>query len=106
MFNQFTEQFSVIELAQLIERIYPGPVCIEMMENPRVEASEHYYKAAQSNLLDLGLQPHYLSDTLLDSLFVIARRHRHRADPRLFAPTVQWTATSNPVGPSAASLAA
>ncbi len=106
VFNQFTEQFSVLELAQLIERIYPGPVRIEMMENPRAEASDHYYNAAHRRLLDLGLRPHYLSDTLLDSLFAIARRHRRHVDARLFTPTVRWTAEPDPVGPAVASLAA
>ncbi len=106
VFNQFTEQFSVLELAQLIARLHPFPVRIELTPNPRAEAAEHYYHAAHRGLLDLGLRPHLLSDTLLESLFVIARRHRRHADPRLFEPTVRWSPAADRVGPAVQSLVA
>jgi UDP-sulfoquinovose synthase len=99
VFNQFTEQFSVLQIAEMIRATYPGPVRIAPIDNPRVEAAEHYYHAAHSRLADLGLEPHLLSDTLIESLFAIANRHQDRIDRRLFAPSVQWTATSNRVGP-------
>ena len=98
VFNQFTEQFSVLEIAEMIRASYPGPVRIARIDNPRVEAAEHYYHAEHSRLADLGLEPHLLNDTLIESLFAIAIRHRRRADSRLFAPSVQWTATSNRSG--------
>jgi UDP-sulfoquinovose synthase len=101
LFNQFTEQFSVSQIAEMIRAAYPGPVRIERIDNPRVEAAEHYYHAVHARLADLGLKPHLLNDTLIESLFVIAKRHQGRADPRLFAPSVQWSATSSPVGPDA-----
>jgi len=101
VFNQFTEQFSVLEIAEMIRASYPGPVRIARIDNPRVEAAEHYYHAEHSRLADLGLEPHLLNETLMESLFAIAIRHRRRADSRLFAPSVQWTATSNRAGPDA-----
>jgi UDP-sulfoquinovose synthase len=101
VFNQFTEQFSVLGLAEAIRDAYPGPVRIAKIDNPRVEAAEHYYHAAHTKLVDLGLEPHLLDDTLIESLFVIARRHKGRADPSLFEPSVQWAATSSRVGPDA-----
>jgi UDP-sulfoquinovose synthase len=101
VFNQFTEQFSVLGIAEAIRDAYPGPVRIAKIDNPRVEAAEHYYHAVHTKLVDLGLEPHLLNDTLIESLFVIARRYRGNADPSLFEPSVQWTATSSQVGPDA-----
>lgn len=46
--------------------------------NPRVEAEEHYYNAQHSKLQDLGLEPHLLQDSMVDSLleFVIEYKDR------------------------------
>ena len=106
VFNQFTEQFSVLQLAEMIRDTYHGPVRIAQIENPRVEAAEHYYNAVHSHLIDLGLEPHNLSDTLIDSLFSITEANQGYVDPGLFDPSVQWTATSSPVGPKPAEPAA
>ena len=101
VFNQFTEQFSVLGIAEAIRDTYPGPVRIAKIDNPRVEAAEHYYHAVHTKLVELGLEPHLLNDTLIESLFVIAGRYRGSADPSLFEPSVRWTATSSQVGPDA-----
>ena len=106
MFNQFTEQFSVLQMAEMIRDTYPGHVRIARIENPRVEAAEHYYNAVHSRLIDLGLQPHNLSDTLIDSLFSITESNKQHVDPSLFDPSVRWKATSNSVGPHPVKAAA
>jgi UDP-sulfoquinovose synthase len=93
VFNQFTEQFSVLELAEMVQAAgwkLGMRVEIEHCEDPRVESEEHYYNAKHSKLIDLGLQPHYLSDSLLDSLMNIAVQYRDRIDTSLFQPQVQW----------------
>jgi UDP-sulfoquinovose synthase len=93
VFNQFTEQFSVLELAQLVKagaRKLGLTVQIDHLPAPRVEAEEHYYNAKHSRLLDLGLRPNYLSDSLLDSLINIAMKYRDRIDISLFLPQVKW----------------
>jgi UDP-sulfoquinovose synthase len=93
VFNQFTEQFSVLELAEMVQAAgwkLGMRVEIEHCTAPRVEAEEHYYNAKHSKLIDLGLQPHYLSDSLLDSLMNIAIQFRDRIDTSLFLPQVQW----------------
>jgi UDP-sulfoquinovose synthase len=93
VFNQFTEQFSVLELAHMVQaagKKWGLKVEIDRMPTPRVEAEEHYYNARHSKLLDLGLQPHYLSDSLLDSLMNVAVRFRDRIDASLFLPQVEW----------------
>ena len=65
------------------------------MPAPRVESEEHYYNAKHSKLIDLGLQPHYLSDSLLDSLMNIAVQYQDRIDTSLFMPQVQWRNARN-----------
>jgi UDP-sulfoquinovose synthase len=98
VFNQFTEQFSVLELAGLVQtaaRQLGLPVEIQHLPTPRVEAEEHYYNAKHSKLIDLGLKPHYLSDSLLDSLMNIAIKYRDRIDTSTFLPQVKWQNARN-----------
>ena len=85
MFNQFTEQFSVLRAGADGAgggREVGLKVEIDHLPDPRVEAEEHYYNAKHSKLVDLGLKPHLLSDSLLDSLMNIAMKYRDRIDPR------------------------
>jgi len=98
VYNQFTEQFSVLELAEMVASAGAKlglEVEIERLPDPRVEAEEHYYNAKHSKLVDLGLQPHYLSESLLDSLMNIAIEYRDRIDRSLMMPRVNWRFTSN-----------
>jgi UDP-sulfoquinovose synthase len=98
VFNQFTEQFSVLQIAQLVQaagRKLGFPVDIDHLEDPRVESEDHYYNAKHSKLIDLGLKPHHLSDSLLDSLMNIAIRYRERIDSSMFMPQVNWRNASN-----------
>jgi UDP-sulfoquinovose synthase len=95
VFNQFTEQMSISEIAETVARTYPGPCEVAGIENPRVEAEAHYYRAAHTRLLELGLVPHLLTDTLLSSLFGIVDRHRNRVNPEAIPPGVRWQQTSS-----------
>jgi len=91
--NQFTEQFSVEQLALMVQKAGAAmglKVEINYLENPRVELEEHYYNAKNTKLLDLGLQPHYLSDSLLDSLLNFALKYKDRVDVRQILPKVKW----------------
>jgi UDP-sulfoquinovose synthase len=93
VFNQFTEQFSVIELAELVQRAGHEvglEVKIGRLDNPRVEAEEHYYNAVHTKLLDLGLQPHMLGDELVRSVLGIIARHRDRVIERAIPPSTRW----------------
>src|SRR5215217_7731606 len=74
---------------------------IEHLPNPRVELEEHYYNAKHTALLSLGLQPHYLSDSLLDSLLNIAIQYKDRADPRVIRPRVNWRTPADALTPRA-----
>jgi len=93
VFNQFTEQFSVLEIAEVVEsaaRNLGLSVEVDHLPDPRVEAEEHYYNAKHSKLIDLGLKPHLLSESLLDSLLNIAIKYRDRIDTTLMLPQVNW----------------
>ena len=93
VFNQMTESMSVLEIAKLVADLHPNEVTVEHLDNPRVEAEAHYYNVVHTGLIELGLQPHLLSETLLTSLYGIADRYKHRADPQALRPTVRWRLT-------------
>jgi UDP-sulfoquinovose synthase len=98
VFNQFTEQFSVLELACLVQTAGKKlglEVRVHHIPDPRVEAEEHYYNAKHSKLLELGLKPHLLSDSLIDSLMNIALRYRDRIDTSKMMPQVNWREARN-----------
>ena len=98
VFNQFTEQFSVMDIAVKVREAGKDlgmKVEIDHIPDPRVESELHYYNAKHSKLLDLGLQPHYLSESLLDSLMNIALRYRERIDPTIILPQVNWREPRN-----------
>jgi UDP-sulfoquinovose synthase len=98
VYNQFTEQFSVLDIALKVQGAGKDlgiKVEIDHLPDPRVEAEQHYYNAKHSKLLDLGLQPHYLSESLLDSLMNIALRYRDRVDPTIMLPQVNWREPRN-----------
>jgi UDP-sulfoquinovose synthase len=100
VFNQFTESFSVRELAEMVAEQFAGPVEISTdTPNPRVEKEEHYYRAAHTKLLDLGLVPHLLSGSTIASILAVAERNRDRIDTAAIAPTANWrhTAAGTPV---------
>jgi UDP-sulfoquinovose synthase len=105
VFNQFTEQWSVLELAQMVADAYPGDVKIEHQADPRVEHEQHYYRAAHTKLLDLGLVPHLLEEPTLKSMLAVAERHRDRVQPEAINPTVQWRTTASTL-PTAGSASA
>jgi UDP-sulfoquinovose synthase len=93
VFNQFTEQFSLNEVADLVAaagKEYGLDVAIQHLENPRVEAEHHYYNAKHSALLDLGLKPHLLSETLIESMFARIDEHKDRVITDAIMPKTRW----------------
>jgi len=100
VFNQFTESFSVRQMAEMVAENYPGAARIEHVDDPRVEKEEHYYRAAHTKLLDLGLVPHLLEPSTIRSLLAVVDRHRDRVDPAAIRPTVQWRRTASELRPS------
>ncbi len=100
VFNQFTEQFSVGDLAEMVlqegQRLGLS-VSIQRVANPRVEKEVHYYNAKHSALLQLGLQPHFLSREVITRLIQTTLRFRGRVNHDLLDPRVNWRAVKSPV---------
>jgi UDP-sulfoquinovose synthase len=93
VFNQFTERFSLLDLAELVQRAgreYGLTVRVDHVDNPRVEAEEHYYNPKHTKLLDLGMKPHTLSETLIESVFGVIERYRGRIISEVIMPTTTW----------------
>jgi UDP-sulfoquinovose synthase len=97
VFNQFTESFSVRQLAEWVKRVSPVEVTIESIPDPRVEKEEHYYQAVTTRLPALGLKPHLLDDALVASLVKLAIEHRDRVNVEAIRPTVNWRSTKSEV---------
>ena len=93
VFNQFTEQFSVSELASLVQRCSAElgyEVEVETFPNPRVELEQHYYNASNQKLLDLGLEPHPLGEELVHSMLGAIENHRDRVIFKAITPRTRW----------------
>jgi UDP-sulfoquinovose synthase len=94
IFNQFTEQFSVNELAERVSRVGNSMslgVQVKAIENPRKELEDHYYNARHSGLLDLGLQPNYLTDDVIASMLEVVLKHKASIEQRRIMPRVRWS---------------
>jgi UDP-sulfoquinovose synthase len=93
VFNQFTEQFSVSELADLVRRSGEQlgyRVEIRRFPNPRIEAERHYYNATHTKLIELGLEPHHLGEELVRSMLKIIERYKDRVIERAILPSTRW----------------
>jgi len=93
VFNQFTEQFSVEELAEKVQaarQAHGLETRISHLPNPRTEMEEHYYNARHQRLIDLGLEAHKLETSLIDRVIGLVEGLRSRIKPELFVPRVDW----------------
>ena len=91
--NQFTEAFSVNEIARRIHTVGNEmglAVEIRSIENPRKEAEEHYYNPKHSGLLELGLEPHYMTGEVVAGMLEQVIKHKDRIDERKILPRVEW----------------
>ncbi len=98
VFNQMTQAMPISEIARTVAEASPDAATITYLENPRVELENHHYNVVHTGLLGLGLEPHLLSDTLIESLFEITKQHAHRVRPDALLPTIQWRSTSSVIG--------
>ncbi len=93
VFNQFTECFTIRELADRVQRaaaMIDLDVAVSLIPNPRIEEEEHYYNAAHDALPALGLEPHLLTDEMLVSMLRWVGEYRDSIDERLIMPRVWW----------------
>jgi UDP-sulfoquinovose synthase len=93
VYNQFTEQFTVLDLAERVKAAgehLGWKVSISHTANPRRELEEHYYNPKHSKLMDLGLQPRLLDDELIDTMLLKIAEHRDKIDPTTLVQNIRW----------------
>ena len=91
--NQFTETFSVNDLAEIVSRVGKElglGVEVQTLSNPRKESEEHYYNPKFSGLFELGLEPHYMTDDVVAGMLERLMPHRDQVDPDKIMPRVRW----------------
>jgi UDP-sulfoquinovose synthase len=92
--NQFTQWFSVNQLAQTVKRVGDGmglDVTIEHLDNPRIEREDdHYFHAVNTSLISLGLEPHMLDDQTVASILELAIANRDRINQSLICNSPTW----------------
>jgi UDP-sulfoquinovose synthase len=94
VFNQFTETFSVNQLAERVCAAAGGlglRAEIRSVPNPRKEKEEHYYNPKVTGLKALGLQPHLLTDDVLGAMIEEVGRHKDRINTGRILPRVRWS---------------
>jgi UDP-sulfoquinovose synthase len=100
VFNQFTEQFSLLDLAGFVQRAGASlglTVEVAHLENPRVELEDHYYNAKHQTLLTLGLEPHLLTDEVVRGMIERVQASKALIDTSTIYPTIRWR-QSSPAG--------
>jgi UDP-sulfoquinovose synthase len=93
VFNQFTEVFNIADLAEKVRHAggeLGMDVRVDHVTNPRLEMEEHYYNPTHTKLVSLGLRPTLLSETLIESMLEVVRRHQDRVIVDVIAPVTQW----------------
>jgi UDP-sulfoquinovose synthase len=92
--NQFTELLSVNEIARRVQRAGNAlglDVRLDHLPNPRKEKESHYYNVKNQGLLNLGLQPHCMTEQVLCGLLERVMAHRDAIDPARIFPRVRWS---------------
>lgn len=93
VFNQFTEEFSVLDLAKRVQQAVAREgvrANIAHVDNPRVEKESHYYNAKNTKLQALGLTPNLLTEDVLLGIFRTVVQHKDRVIMDNVMPQIKW----------------
>ena len=93
IFNQIMETFTANELAEKVHRVgnkLGYDVKIDHLENPRREAEEHYYNPTYQGLIDIGVTPHYLTDEVMKSMFLIVEKYKENIRKDVIFKGITW----------------
>ena len=92
--NQFTETFSVNELAERVRDAANSmgiKTGIQNLKNPRKEMEDHYYNPAHSSFEKLGLQPNLLSEETLQTMLNYIVYHKAKINDQIVLPRESWS---------------
>jgi UDP-sulfoquinovose synthase len=93
IFNQIMETFSVLELAEMTQKVgrkLGFDVEIKSIENPRKEAEEHYYNPTYQGLQDIGVEPHYLTENVMERMFRMVENFRDNIRKGVIFRGIRW----------------
>ena len=93
IFNQIMETFSANQLAEMVVRVARArghDAQIKSIPNPRREAEKHYYNPSYQGLKDIGVEPHLLSEEVLNGFFEVVERHRDNIRPEVIFSGIKW----------------
>ena len=93
IFNQIMETFSVNQLAEMTQRVGAAlgySVTIKNLENPRKEAEDHYYNPTYQGLIDIGVEPHYLSDEVMTGIFQAIEKYKDNIRKDTIFRRIKW----------------
>lgn len=91
--NQYTETFSVQELATLVQETgseYNLNVQIKNIKNPRIELEEHYYNPNNNGFINLGLKPNYLTKDEIAKIMEKVLKHKNKIDLNKIYQGIMW----------------
>jgi UDP-sulfoquinovose synthase len=91
--NQFVETFSINRLAEKVQQVGNQmglDVKVESIPNPRKESEDHYYNPDHSGLIELGLEPHRMTDEVVAGMLVEVLKYKERIDTSKIMPRVRW----------------
>jgi UDP-sulfoquinovose synthase len=93
IFNQIMETFTANQLASMVQRVGKSrghDVQINHIENPRKEKEQHYYNPTFQGLIEQGVEPHYLTDDVLDGIFKIVEEYKENIRTDVIFKGIKW----------------
>jgi len=93
IFNQMMETFSANDLAEKTARVGQSlgyDVQIEHLENPRKEMEEHYYNPTYQGLIEIGVEPHYLTDEVMADIFRSVALYKDQIRKDIIFHGIKW----------------
>ncbi len=92
--NQFTETFSVNDLATKVRDAANGMgfnTTVQNIKNPRKELESHYYNPKHTGFEDLGLKPHLLNEQVLVKMLNYISMHSSNINRNIVMPRQGWS---------------
>ncbi len=94
IFNQFTEVFTVNELAERVLEAAKNfgfkNLKIRKINNPRVEMEDHYYNPINESFKSLGLKANKLSTSFLENLIEDLLTYKSKINISEILPNIKW----------------